>query len=1720
MIKRLLFILIIVLTISGTVDSQNFILSNSLTSNSQVTIVDLKKVSDGTVVSGYFLGTLNVPTNNTATVIDGFIAKYDENFELVWLQHIGGTFAEFPYNIAIHDNYVYVVGTYKGTCNFDEGAEELTAIGGNFDSFLAKYNLDGTFVWAKPYAYNEADQQVRAIDIDKNANLVIGGYYKDSIDIAGDKYIESNGLFISQADTSGTLLWSKSIATDNLNTRIEAISAFEDGYYCTGNLEGLASFDVGSKSSNDPLYTDAFIYKTDFSGNGMWVRKTYGYGSSDTKTGTTTGDNYGNIYFTGYFGGTYIQVDENSSTISTNQLVNNGDLDAFIIKYNKTGDLSWSFNYGNKGEEWARDIEYQNGFLYLTGYFSDTLYVENDTLISSDPADYDALLAMFDSEGNLLRAAQIDDANDGTTSGTSLDVDNNNNAYWGGDFKASQIVIGDSTFNLAGTKSTFISRYKPTYTVAFTKKQDVTCNGGNDGELIVTPYFGVPPFNYSWSHNGLLNDSSATSLIAGTYIVTVTDALDSTDIAQYYLSQPDSFIFSPDITMVTSCSDSTEGAIDLNVTGGNGGNSYFWFESEGGNGVLLTNEDQTSLSIGRYDVTVTDQNSCFDDTTIYITGPSPVIFNETAVTDDSGPDGSPDGGIDLTLTGGTGAPATYAASWTGPAAYIDSTQDIINLVGGNYNVTVTDDNSCTFDSMFTVRDLDTLFADISNKKDDCTGGAGDGTATVSYYTPNPTPVIIYDWSHDVDLHDSIATGLSVGTYYVTVTDSDSSWTSVDSVEIFDLGYTMAGNLSGTTDLNCKGDANGYIDLTLSTPGQLPYIYNWSNGALTQDIVNLPAGTYSVTITDDNSCTLQISDRVISEPEFDLIASTSIVDEPSCNGDFDGRIRVDGAGGNDAPFTYQWNDPGSQTSQIADGLDAGFYTVTVTDFKGCAATDNVNLTEPDVLSVSAIVGDLNCFDNNSGTIALTVTGGTVPMSYLWSSSDGIGLVAVDKNQSGLSAGTYEVIVTDTYACEAVDSFLVSEPILLQIDTENKTDVTTCNGDNTGTITIAASGGTGVLTYTLNPGAVQTNTTGIFTGLIAGTYNVDVDDVNGCGPITSSTIVIGEPTVISIAETSVNDITCNGLADGSIDITASGGTVATVYTYSWITTEGSGLVASSEDQTGLGAGTYNLTVTDDNTCTGITSIVITEPTILNITETAVLDITCNGLTDGSIDITVSGGILSYTYSWTTTDGSGLVAVDKNQSGLSAGTYEVIVTDTYACEAVDSFLVSEPILLQIDTENKTDVTTCNGDNTGTITIAASGGTGVLTYTLNPGAVQTNTTGIFTGLIAGTYNVDVDDVNGCGPITSSTIVIGEPTVISIAETSVNDITCNGLADGSIDITASGGTVATVYTYSWITTEGSGLVASSEDQTGLGAGTYNLTVTDDNTCTGITSIVITEPTILNITETAVLDITCNGLTDGSIDITVSGGILSYTYSWTTTDGSGLVAASEDQTGLGAGTYDLTVTDGNLCTGTGTIVIIEPTAISIDSENFTDATTQTAADGSVTLTASGGTGTLEYTLSPGTIINTTGVFSNLIPDDYTVNVTDDNACGPVSSNTITVGYPDAIIDISKSDKIKMYPNPTSDKLFIEIDYEFDNLKIEVLSISGQIILNKEIKSHGITKEVLDLSAYPKGVYFIRVYRLIQKGCILLEFIIVRLFLKIKYYCNRRRMRILQKLSQK
>ncbi|MFC2103964.1 kelch repeat-containing protein [Bacteroidota bacterium] len=245
----------------------------------------------------------------------------------------------------------------------------------------------------------------------------------------------------------------------------------------------------------------------------------------------------------------------------------------------------------------------------------------------------------------------------------------------------------------------------------------------------------------------------------------------------------------------------------------------------------------------------------------------------------------------------------------------------------------------------------------------------------------------------------------------------------------------------------------------------------------------------------------------------------------------------------------------------------------------------------------------------------------------------------------------------------------------------------------------------------------------------------------------------------------------------------------------------------------------------------------------------------------------------------------------------------------------------------------------------------------------------------------------------------------------------------------------------------------------------------------------LTPASIISLESVSTINPSCNGLLDGGIDITISGGTVasSYIFNWSTTNGSGLETTTEDQTELTAGIYDVTVTDDNDCFSEYTFTLIDPALITMTTENSVDASSQTSSDGSITVAASGGTGTLTYEISPGGNTNQTGIFDGLTPGDYTIEVSDENDCGPIVSNTITVGVVNEIEEILFSNSIKVYPNPTSNKLFIEINYESDQLKLEVLNIIGQTLFIKEVEQNGDSKVELDLSNYSKGVYFIRIY---------------------------------------
>jgi hypothetical protein len=515
---------------------------------------------------------------------------------------------------------------------------------------------------------------------------------------------------------------------------------------------------------------------------------------------------------------------------------------------------------------------------------------------------------------------------------------------------------------------------------------------------------------------------------------------------------------------------------------------------------------------------------------------------------------------------------------------------------------------------------------------------------------------------------------------------------------------------------------------------------------------------------------------------------------------------------------------------------------------------------------------------------------------------------------------------------------------------------CNGEATAAISFSATGGAAPYTYNWTRGAATGSGTGTtISNLLAGTYNVTVTSANGCS--NSFTQTLTDPSPLSINAVSTN-ILCNGTTTGAIDVTVSGG--VTPYTYNW----GGGV--TTEDRTDLAAGTYAVTVTDANGCTITTSKTLTQPTALTIAKT-LTHIACFGATTGDITTTISGGLAPYAYNW----GGGVTT--QNRTNLSAGTYNLTVTDASNCTATSSIIIlTQPPAALTLTTNVTNIG-CGG-GTGAINLNPNGGTAPFTYNWASGV----TTEDRSGLAAGTYAVTVTDANGCTATTSATIT---QTLGPVLSTSATNVLCFG-GTGTINLTVTG---AAPYTYAW--SDG----AATEDRTGLATGTYAVTVTDVNGCTASTSATITTPSVMLTLSATTTNVTCNGSTTGAIDLTTTGGTAPYTYNW----GSG--NTTQDQTGLAVGTYTVTVTDANNCTATLSKTITQPNALAL-STLITQVTCVGGTDGAIDLTVTGGTSPYTYAWTGGA---TTQDRTGLGAGTYTVIVTDANSCTATISAVLT-----------------------------------------------------------------------------------------------------------------------
>ncbi|MDX1446063.1 MAG: hypothetical protein R3333_07745, partial [Lishizhenia sp.] len=1050
----------------------------------------------------------------------------------------------------------------------------------------------------------------------------------------------------------------------------------------------------------------------------------------------------------------------------------------------------------------------------------------------------------------------------------------------------------------------------------------ISCNGSADGQLTATPSGGTAPYTYLWDNGA--TTASISGLVAGTYQVVVTDDLGATANATVTLSNPT--ILFPLVSAATnvSCFGGADGSATVSGYGGTAPYSYAW--SNGASAGTAS-----GLSAGIYSVTITDANGCSTSTAVLITEPAQLVA-DFSIDNNVTCNGNADGQATITPTGGT-APYTYL--WGDGS----TTATLSNLDVGTYSFTVTDDNSCTATNTVTITEPAVLDATISTSTDASCNGASDGSATV--VATGGTAPYTYLWDNGATT--ATASSLAAGTYNVTITDANActAATSVTITEPTVLGVTTVVD----SNVSCFGGSDGGATAT-PTGGTTPYTYLWDNGANTASISGVTAGTYTVNITDANGCTIQET-ATVTEPTA-LTSSITATTNVSCNGASDGAATVTAAGGT-APYTYLW-DNGETTASISS-IVVGTYNVVVTDANGCTSTASTTITGPAVLVGTTVVdANVSCNGASDGGATVSVTGGTAPYTYLWDTG------ATTASITGLIAGTYNVIITDANSCTATASVVITEPAVLTAAAVVDANVS-CNGGADASATASATGGTAPYTYLWDNGA----TTATASGLVAGTYNVTVTDANAC--TSSASITITEPTALLAATVLDADVSCNGGSDGGATVNASQGTAP--YTYLW---DNGATTASISN---VVAGTYNVIVTDANACTAMASITIAEPTVLVASTVVDANVSCNGNADGELTASATGGTAPYTYAWDNGE------TTANITGLVAGTYTVTITDANNCTATSTVTVTEPVALGVTAAVDANAT-CNGASDGGATASVTGGTAPYTYLWDNGA----TTASITGVVAGTYNVEVTDANGC--IETTTVTITEPALLVGTTTVDASISCNGASDGGATVSATGGTAP--YSYLWDNGATTATIA------GMPAGTYNVDITDANGCTATTSVTITEPAVLTASVTVNNDVLCFGAANGSATAVATGGTAPYTYAW---DNG---ANTETVSVFAAGTYNVIITDANGCSATSSVTINEPAILIAQTVLDANVSCNGASNGGATVSATGGTAPYTYLWDNG---ETTASAVALDAGIHSVVLTDANGCTANASISLT-----------------------------------------------------------------------------------------------------------------------
>lgn len=1291
-------------------------------------------------------------------------------------------------------------------------------------------------------------------------------------------YSTAGTFTVTHTITSGSCIQSTTETVDVVNSPTAIITG--NSAYCTGSNTVL------SAATSTPGSGTITSYQWQLNGNNISgaTASTYTVSNAGNYTVVVTNSNSCSTVSAVF---TVISSNSPTATIAGNNSFCNGNNTVLSAQGSLPGSGSissyqWQLNGSNIGGATSSTytataagnytviVTNSNGCSSTSSAFSVTVYANPVATITGSHS--------YCTGSNLTLSSSSSTAGSGTISSYQWQLNGTNIS---GATSSTYDVTSSGNYTVIITNSNGCSTTSAAWTVtefsnpsvSITSSTDVTCAGNNDGTATAVASGGSGVYTYLWLPGGQTT-AAVNNLSAGSNTIVVTDGNGCTDSASVTIMSVDN---TPPVAVCQNITVYLNPLGTVSVSGAeiDGGST----DNCGISSVTASPNsfDCNNLGDNNVTLTVTDANgnssTCVAVVTVeYSNPPSPDCGNVTAYVSSSGTVSIDESDIILNLQSLCGI---------GSIELSQTDFDCSNLGTNSVDLTVIytsgDSASCTAN----VNILDTVSPVIINCPADIqtTPNVPGCMASVSWTIPDISDNCSYSVTSSHTPGDTLPVGITTVNYDITDPSGNTAHCEFN-IEV--LSIPMSLNLVPVQyqcgyNISCTGSSDGSVAATI-TGGCPPYIYLWDNGATTQTINNLSAGSYQVTVTDANggqvSGTISLAEPspiVTNSVQLSLYSGGLNI---SCNGASDGSISADFAGGADCElYTYLWSGPNGFNSSDEDisGLAAGNYTLTLTDANGCIHNESVTLDEPTGLTINSTITDVSCFGISDGSATITASGGSNPFTYLWPNGE------TTTQLSNLSAGDYTVLITDANGCSDSTTVSVQQPAEIAIAVQVLSDYNgfpvSCYNSTDGSVTVTASGGNTPYTYTWS----TSETTQTISNLASGNYSVLITDNNGC--ISQSNIQFDAPeelTSFFIGDSPA----CNGNSNGSLEIVAAGG--VSPYLYLWSNGQ------TVNDLVNIPSGNYSVTITDQNGCTSSNDTTLSEPTQINADTVSITNVSCFGLSDGAIDITVSGGTPQYFYQWS--NGSST----QDIQGLAAGTYQLTVRDANACSDTLTVVVTQPAELLVTAISPGTV--CPGTEAA-FTANVSGGNGNLSYSWSNGQSGDSISVYPQQPVS--LNVTVTDGQGCSSVSGNVTVNVYPTPTANFSISQSQSCTYPITISTIN-NSNGG-----LQYTWDDGNGSTYNNISPSFTYNNSGNFVITLIATNGA-GCND---TATSIFNVYETPVADFSLSansGCPPLSIDFTdLSTDALQY--SWTFGDNETSVLSNPTHTYYETGNYSVTL---------------------------------------------------------------------------------------------------------------------------------------------------------------------------------------------------------------------